>query len=162
MTEAYYVILGWLLGVLSMLFSEWIQAKKDEHKKEIDIISDNLKFIFSTGNVYNNFRTDKLVFEKMRDEFPERSSELERKMYENFDKNLKEDFFPQLMFHSFQLKRLKDKSFWKDFETIMSNYEELGKVIMAQEKEEVISNLNSKIMNLKKKYIEKCHTKTKI
>ena len=59
-------------------------------------------------------------------------------MYENFDKNLKEDFFPQLMLHSFHLKRLKDKSFWKDFEVIMDNYEELGKLIMAQEKEEVI------------------------
>ena len=119
MKEAYYVFLGWLLGVLSMLITEWIQAKKDKHTKEIDIISDNLKFIFNAGNVYNNFRTDKVVFEKMRNEFPERSSELERKMYENFDTNLKEDFFPQLMFHSFQLKRLKDKSFWKDFEIIM-------------------------------------------
>jgi len=162
MKEAYYIILGWSLGVISMLVSKWIQAKEDEQKKEIDIISDNLKFLFSTKQVYNNFRTDKLVYEKMRNEYPERSSELETKMYENFDKNLKEDFFPQLMFQSFQLKRLKDKSFWKDFQKIMSGYEELGQVIMAQEKEEIISSINSKIMNLKKKYIEKCQIKSNI
>lgn len=162
MKEAYYIFLGWFLGVLSMLISKWIQANKDEHKKEIDIISENLKFIFSAGNIYNNFRTDKVVFEKMRKEFSGRPSDLERKMYEAFDKNIKEDFYPQLMFHSFQLKRLKDKSFWKSFEIIMNNYEELGKLIMAQETEEVISNVNSKIMNLKKQYIKKCHTKAKI
>lgn len=162
MPKEYYLILGWLLGILSMLAREWIQERKEEQKKEIDIISDNLKFIFTTGNLYNNFRTDKVVFEKMSKAFPEKSSELERTMYENFDKNLKEDFFPQLMFHSFQLKRLKDESFWKDFEVIMNNYRELEDIIMAQEKEEIISNLNSKINDLKKKYIEKCHAKTKI
>ena len=162
MTKEYYIILGWILGILSMLVRELIQERKERHKKEIDIISENLKFIFNTGNLYNNFRTDKVVFEQMREAFPEKSSELERKMYENFDKNLKEDFFPELMFHSFQLKRLKDKSFWKDFEVIINNFEELGKGIMAQEKEEVISNQNSKINDLKKKYVEKCHEKTKI
>jgi len=162
MQKEYYIILGWLLGILSMLVKEWIQTRKEEQKKEIEILSDNLKFIFSTGNLYNNFRTDKLVFEKMCKSFPEKSSELERKVYENFDKNIKEDFFPQLMFHSFQLNRLKDKSFWADFEIIMNNYEELGKLIMAQEKDEIILNQNTKINGLKKKYIEKCHAKTKL
>ena len=83
-------------------------------------------------------------------------------MYDDFDKNIKEDFFPQLMFHSFQLKRLKDKSIWADFDVIMNNYEGLGKLIMAQEEDEIISNLNSKLNGLKKIYIEKCHTKTKL
>ena len=162
MPKEYYLILGWLLGIFSMLIREWIQTRKEEQKKEIDIISDNLKFIFSTGNLYNNFLTDKVVFEKMCKAFPEKSSELERKMYEDFDKNIKENFFPQLMFHSFQLKRLKDNSFWVAFEVIMNNYEELGKLIMAQEKDEIISNQNSKINDLKREYIKKCHSKTKL
>lgn len=162
MKEAYFIFIGWLLGLLSMFVMKWIQAKEEERKKEIDIISDNLKFLFSTKQVYNNFRTDKLVYEKMRSEYPERAPELETKMYENFDKVLQEDFFPQLMFQSFQLKRLKDKSFWKDFEKIMSGFEELGQVIMAQEKEEIISHKNSKIMDLKKRYIEKCQIKSNI
>jgi len=162
MSKEYYIILGWLIGILSMLIRELIQAKKEEKEKEFDILSDNLKFIFDTGNLYNNFKTDKVVFENMQKVFPEKSSELERKMYEDFGKNIKENFFPQLMFYSFQLKRLKNKSFWTDFEVMMENYEKLGKLIMAQEKDEVISKLNSKINNLKKQYIEKCLAKTKM
>jgi len=83
-------------------------------------------------------------------------------MYENFDNEIKEKFFPQLLFHTFQLKRLQDKSFWKNFETIMKNYEELGKLIMAQESEDVILRLNVKINNLNKAYINKCLAKTKV
>jgi hypothetical protein len=96
----------------------------------------------------------------MRHEFPEKSSELERKIYERFDKEIEKDFFPQLMFHSFQLKRLKDKSFWELFEKIMQSYEEFGKAILGQATEDVILKLNTEIMNSKKSFIERCHTKT--
>ena len=78
-----------------------------DKSREIDIISDNLKYLFSTGQIYNNFLTDKLVYEQMRSKYPEKSSKLVRKMYENFDANIKEDFFPQLMFQSFQLLKQK-------------------------------------------------------
>ncbi len=162
MKEVSYIFLGFLFGVLSMLISKWVQSKEEDRKKEIDIISDNLKYLFSTGQIYNNFLTDKFVYEQMRSEYPEKSSELVKKMYENFDANIKEDFFPQLMFQSFQLKRLKDKTFLKEFETIMSNYEKLGNAIQAQENEEVITTIKAKIMDLSKKYINKCHVKTKI
>lgn len=94
-------------------------------KKEIDIISENLKYLFRTGQVYNNFLTDKSVFERMRSQYPEKASELMKKMYENYDNSIKEDFFPELMFQSFQLRRLKDQSFWQDFESLMKNYEAL-------------------------------------
>ncbi|MHB8789206.1 MAG: hypothetical protein ACYDBT_04935 [Desulfobulbaceae bacterium] len=162
MTEAYFVFLGWLLGVLSMLISELIQARKDTKQKELDILSEILQFLFSAGQLYNNILTDKSVFDKMRIEYPAKSSELEKKMYENFDNSIKEDFFPKLMFHSFQLKRLKDKSFWKDFEKIMNSFEILGKAIVEQKNEEMISSQLHNFMNLKKNFIEKCLVKTKI
>lgn len=162
MKEVIYIFLGFLFGVLSMLISKWVQSKEEDRKKEIDIISDNLKYLFSTGQIYNNFLTDKLVCEKMRSEYPEKSSELVGKMYENFDASIKEDFFPQLMFQSFQLKRLKDKSFWKEFENVMSNYEQLGNAIQAQESEEIITPIKAKILELTKQYITKCHAKTDV
>ena len=162
MTKEYYLIIGWLLGILSMLIREKIQEIKERRQKELDIISDNLKFIFHTRNVYNNFHVDKKRFEHLGQSFPEKSSKLEKEMYENFDNEIKEKFFPQLLFHTFQLKRLQDKSFWKNFETIMKNYEELGKLIMAQESEDVILRLNVKINNLNKAYINKCLAKTKV
>jgi hypothetical protein len=159
MDKVYLIILGWALGIFSMLISNWLQTKKENRKKEIDIISENLKYLFNTGQIYNNFLTDKLVYEKMSNEYPEKSSELERKMYENFDMSIKEDFFPQLMFQSFQLKRLKDKSFWKEFEEIMNNYELLGNAIHAQESEEKINTIKAKILDLTKQYATKCHAK---
>ena len=107
MEKISFIFIGWALGILTMLISKWIQRKDDQQKKEIDILSETLKFLFSTKQIYNNLHTEKLVFEKMRHEFPEKSSELERKIYERFDKEIEKDFFPQLMFHSFQLKRLK-------------------------------------------------------
>lgn len=161
MTEAYFIFLGWFFGILTMLVSAWIQERKDNQQKELDIISENLKFLFNAGQVYNDFLTDKSVFEKMRISYPEKASELERTMYENFDKNLQQDFFPQLMFHSFQLKRLKDKSFWEEFEKIMNNYEELGKEIMAQENEKKVTTLWQRSMNFKKDFVSKCLDKTK-
>ena len=140
--------------------SKWLQSRDDQKKKELDIISDTLKFLFSTRQIYNNLVTEKLVFEKMRHEFPEKTSELERKIYERFDKEIEKDFFPQLMFHSFQLKRLEDESFLNGFQKIMMGYEELGKAILGQATQDIISKLNTEVMNSKKLFIEKCQTKT--
>lgn len=162
MEREYYLILGWLFGVLSMLVREKIQERKERQQRELDVISETLKFLFRSRNIYNNFHVDKKRYEQLGKAFPEKSSELEREMYENFDKDIKEEFFPQLMFQSFQLKRLKDKTFWGEFEIIMNKFEELGKLILAQENEDVIQDLSLEINDLKKGYIKKCLAKVQI
>ena len=65
MTKISYLIIGWLIGILSILIREKIQEIKEIRRKELDIISDNLKYIFHTRNVYNNFHIDRIKFDKL-------------------------------------------------------------------------------------------------
>jgi len=162
MSQIGYIILGWLLGILSILIAQWIQTKKDKKKKEIEILSETLKYLFKTKQTYNNLLTDKSVLDKTRKEIPQKSSELERQMYENFDKNIKKDFFPELMFHSFQLKRLEDKSFSKDFGIVMNKFETLGNRIMEQSSRDMISEINTETLELMKVFVEKCNAKAEL
>ena len=162
MKQIGYVFLGWLLGVLSMLITKWLQAREDRHNKEIDIISEVLTYLFKIRQTFNNFLTDRLLLEKVQKEFPEKAREIEKKMYARFDDELSRDFFPRLMFHSFQLKRLEDKTFWKDFESLMDKCEELGKTIMDTTGFEKITKLNEDILGLMKNFVEKCLAKAKV
>lgn len=145
-----------------MLIARLIQSKEDKNKKEIEILSETLKYLFKTKQTYNNLLTDKSVLDKTRKEYPKKSSEIERRMYENFDKDIKYDFFPELMFRSFQLKRLDDKSFFKDFEIVMNKFEILGNRIMEQSSKDIISEINIETMKLMKAFVEKCHAKAKL
>lgn len=162
MSQIGYLILGWLFGILSMLIARWIQTKEEKKKKEIEILSETLKYLFKTKQTYNNLLTDKSVLDKTRNEFPKKSSELERQMYESFDKDIKKEFFTELMFHSFQLKRLEDKSFYKDFEIVMNKFETLGNRIMEQSSKDVISEINTETLGLMKAFVEKCNMKAKL
>ena len=162
MSQIGYITLGWLFGILSMLIARWIQTKEEKKKKEIEILSETLKYLFKTKRICNNLLTDKSVLDKTRKEFPQKSSELERQMYESFDKDIKKDFFPELMFHSFQLKRLEDKSFYKDFEIVMNKYKILGDRIMEQSSKDVISEIDIETLELMKAFVEKCNVKAKL
>jgi hypothetical protein len=162
MSQVGYIILGWLLGILTMLITLWIQTKAEKEKKEIEILSETLKYLFRTKQTYNNLLTDKSALDKTRKEFPQKASELERLMYENFDKDIKEGFFPELMFHSFQLKRLDDKSFLRDFDIVMNKFETFGNRIMEQSNNDVISDINTETLELMKAFVEKCNAKAKL
>ena len=162
MSQVGYIFIGFLFGVLSMLIARWLQAKEYKKNYEIEIISDTLKYLFSTKQKYNNLLTDRSVFEKTLKEFPEKSNEIEKQMYEKFDREIEKDFFPQLMFHSFQLNRLEDKSFWKDFEKMMAKYEAFGKMIIEQAEMVRISQQNTELMALTKNFVDKCLAKAKV
>jgi hypothetical protein len=162
MSQVGYLLLGWLLGILSMLISKWLQSREDKQKMELEILSETLKYLFKVKQIYNNLVTDKSVLDKVIQQFPQKAANLEKQMHENFDKDIKKEFFPDLMFHSFQLKRLDDKSFWKDFERVMNEFEALGNSIVEKANEPVISEHNTRTLELMKAFIEKCNTKTKL
>ena len=156
------IILGWLLGILSMFIVLRIQSKENKKKKEIEILSETLKYLFKTKQTYDNLLTDKSVLDKTRKEFPQKSSEFERHMYESFAKNIEKDFFPEMMFHSFQLKRLEDESFYKNFEIVLNKFETLGNRIMKESSKEMISEINTETMESIKAFFVKCNAKTKL
>jgi hypothetical protein len=162
MSQVGYIFLGWLFGILSMLIAKWIQTKDEKKKKEIEILAETLKYLFKTKQIYNNLLTDKSTHEKIIKEFPKESSNLERQMYENFDRDIKNNFFPELMFHSFQLKRLDDKSYWKDFENVMNEFEALGKAVFEKSDMDSIFKRNDEINKLMSSFVGKCNSKAKV
>ena len=156
------ILFGWMLGILSTLFIRWLQKKEDNKKRELDILSDTLKYLFKIRQTYNNLVTDRKVIEKLSKEYPQKISELETKMFERFDREIADSFFPNLMYHSFQLKRLQDQSFWKDFENLMNKYNELTDMTLGRKDKENYSERNKEMMMLVKDFINKCISKTKI
>ncbi|MBA4391743.1 MAG: hypothetical protein C0399_12520 [Syntrophus sp. (in: bacteria)] len=162
MSQIGYLFLGWLLGVLSMLIAKLLQHREDRQKKEVEIISEVILYLFKVRDSFNSVLSDRLVLEKSKNLFPDKIQELERNIYTRIDTEFLKDFFPNLMFHSFQLKRMKDKTLWKDFEALMGKYEELGKTLMDMADASVIDKLNRDIMSLTKGYVEKCLIKTKV
>jgi len=145
-----------------MFIARWIQTKEEKKTKEIQILSDTLKYLFKTKQTFNSLLTDKSLLDKTLKEFPQKSSKVEKMMYENLYKDIKKDFFPEVMFQSFQLKRLKDKSFYTEFEIIMKNFELLGDKIMEEANDDVIFEINTETLNLMKSFIEKCNAKAKL
>jgi hypothetical protein len=162
MTQIAYILFGWVLGIVSMLFSRWLQTREDRRKKEIDIISEVLTYLFKIRQTFNNLFSDRMVLEQVRKQFPDRVSEMEKKMYARFDEELSRDFFPNLMFHSFQLRRIEDQTFWKDFESLMKKCEDLGKTTMGEVQLGKVVKLNEDILDLMKSFTEKCIAKTKL
>jgi len=157
-----FIFLGWLFGIATMLIARWLQAKEERRNKEIDIISGSLKFLFEARQMSNNLRLDKMLVEKSRTEFPQKTKELERELFTRFDKEMEKDFFPALMFQSFQLKRLKDKTLWKDFEALMNKLDDVVKMSIGQMDDTNLLAANSEVMTLQKKFIDKCLAKTRV
>lgn len=162
MTQIGYILLGWVLGIVSMLVTRWLQTREERRIKEIDIISGVLSYLFKIKQTFNNLLTDRMVLEQVRKQFPDRVPEMERKMYARFDEELSKDFFPNLMFHSFQLRRIEDQTFWKDFEGLMNKCEDLGKTSMGAIELGKVVKLNEDILELMKSFTEKCIAKTKL
>jgi hypothetical protein len=162
MTQIGYILIGWILGVVSMLISRWLQTREDRRKREIDIICGVLSYLFKIRQVFNDLLTDRRVLEEVRKQFPDKVSEMERKMYARFDDELSKDFFPSLMFHSFQLRRIEDQGFWQDFENLMNKCGDLSKTAMGAIEFDKILELNEDILRLMKNFTEKCIEKTKV
>ncbi|MCP3874878.1 MAG: hypothetical protein GY699_17215 [Desulfobacteraceae bacterium] len=162
MSKIGLIVLGWILGILSTLFARWLQTKEEKKKKELEIISETLKYLFKIRQTYNNLVADTKVTKELSKKYPEKAPVLEAKMLEAFNKDIANDFFPNLIFHSFQLKRLKDQSFWQDFEYLMNKYDALTEMTLGKRKKENYSERNKEMMDLMKNFIDKSIAKTKV
>jgi len=60
------------------------------------------------------------------------------------------------MFHSFQLKRLRDRSFRKEFEEVMRLRESFARMLFEEKDEKVCAELDEQYKNKKCSFIEKC------
>lgn len=158
----WYIVLGWLFGLLTVSFTNWLQTKEERKRKENEIISGSLKFLFRTRQTMNNLKTDKMIIENSRKAFPEKTEEFEKQMLSRFDNEIQNNFFPELMFHSFQLKRLKDKTLWKDFEDIINKFNTFVDMAIGAIDDTNFLEADSAVMVSKKNYITKCLAKLEV
>ena len=152
---------GVFIGAIPTFSLYWQQLSNQKKEAEISIISDTLYYIFKSNNSANNLLTDKMFLDKCKKEWPDKIAQTEKKMYLNFDSEIQKDFFPNLMLHSFHLKRLSDQSFWKDFENLMNVYQCFTKMVMDQKEEKEYSVLDKQYKSMMKEFIEKCIKKAK-
>jgi hypothetical protein len=153
---------GVFIGAIPTFILYWQQLTNQKKETEIKIISDTLNYIFKINNSANNLLTDKMFLDKCKKEWPDKISHAEKKMYLNFDSEIQKDFFPNLMLHSFHLKRLSDQSFWKDFENLMNIYQNFTQMVMDQKEEKEYSVLDKQYKSMMKEFVEKCIKKAKI
>ena len=153
---------GVFIGAIPTFILYWQQLSNQKEEAGIRIISDTLYYIFKSNNSANNLLTDKKFLDKCKKEWPDKIAQVEKTMYLNFDSEIQKDFFPNLMLHSFHLKRLSDQSFWKDFENLMNVYQRFTKMVMDQKEEKEYSVLDKQYKSMMKGFVEKCIKKAKI
>jgi hypothetical protein len=155
---------GLLLGVIITVISAefFLHRRKKEsanlQKQSQDraIVRDTLKFFFHANDVLNDLWVDKEVWFKFHKEVPEKSFEFEQRMVRRFDDSTRNDFFNELMFHSFQLKTVGDASLSEEFDALMSTLKELsGRLLLAKTIEEY-ADLDKRYNEQKKNFLAKC------
>lgn len=128
------LLIGVLIGAIPTFILYRQQLINQNKEAEISIISDTLHYLFKSNNSLNNLLTDKMFLDKCKKERPQNVIQAENAMYSNYDGDVQKDFSPNLMVHSFHLKRLSESSFWKDFENLMNIYQNLTKMLMDQKR----------------------------
>lgn len=169
-SQLLFISFGALIGALLSFFAteitSWRQRKYSKIEKEDDlkneIIGGALKFLFKSADVINDLWADRELLEKVKKDFPEKQSLVEQKMFKRFHANISQDFFNELNFHSFQIKRLTDRSIWQDFEKLMNKSRELTKFLADLKPLDECKLFDVEYKNLKKDFVENCIKLTKI
>ncbi|MBM9512018.1 hypothetical protein [Desulfogranum marinum] len=159
MNEIYYLIIGWLMGILTMLINKWLDSFKERKKHENKILSECLIFIFAARDMYNEMAICLASLHEMGEKYPEKRNQLEIDLYNEAESVKEKQFFPKLMLQSFQLQTLQDETFYPLFEKIMSEYQILHESIVSHKTMEEVDIINKKILELTKKFIEKSKAK---
>lgn len=155
---------GLLAGVVvTVIIAEFfLRRRKDEAasaQKQLhdrSVIRDALKFFFRANDVLNDLWVDKEMWFKFHKEVPEKHFEFEQRMIRRFDDSTRNDFFNELMFHSFQLKTVSDPALSGEFEALMGTFKELsGRLLLAKTPEEY-ADLDKRYNEQKKSFLEKC------
>lgn len=156
------LLFGLFTGILTSLIPIYIQQQLNKREKEIKILSDTLMYLFKSKQIYENFYNDRLDLEEAREKNHSKVEQLQKIMFHNFDNEISKNFFPNLMHCSFQLKRIRDKRFWKKFEIIFNKYGDLSEMIMKNNDISEISTYKNEIRDSIKDFVDMCHGIAKI
>lgn len=159
MNEISYLIVGWLIGILTMLINKWIESFKERNEKENNIILDCLQFLFLAKDMHNEMRICLSSLHEFGERYPKKRNELERDLYSEAQSVKEQEFFPRLMICSFKLQTLKDGSFYELFLETISKYEKLHESIVSSKSVESADSISDDIDQLTKKFVNKSKLK---
>jgi len=166
------LVIGSILGAgLSYIATE-ISARrrsnedKEKDRKDItaDIIGNCLEFLFRLKDGLNDVATKKKTYLLLKGKFPEKAREMEKAIYQAAYDKADSGIFQELMFISYQLKRIDDPSIWKDFEELGNLYESMSNILIRnhdddfKKYDEVEYIYNNKL----KSFVDKCLNMTKV
>jgi hypothetical protein len=132
-------VIGALLSFIATELSALRQKKVSEAEKTKDetnkIIIDTCNFIFQSDDVLDNLISDKTLCEELEQKISEIGPKAEKERLEakramvkaklellkECDNRTKIDFYNKFEFHSLQIKRLKDKAIWRNFELLKNS-----------------------------------------
>jgi hypothetical protein len=111
---------GTLLGAaLGALLSFWLTNKSARNNLRNNIVADCLKFVFKMRDIINNFYIDKDTYFKLKKTDIKEAEKLYSKIFREYDDAMKEGFFTELNFYSYQVKRLNDQELLKEFVSVV-------------------------------------------
>jgi hypothetical protein len=133
------------------------QKESKEYSIQQEIIDGSLKFIFKIKDDIDNLQVKRITCLSQKEIVPVMAKDLEDQFLNEANKVLLETkFFPEFMFISYHLQRLKDDTLWQYLQKISDSYEKminiltLGEGMDEYEKNEIV------FLNLTKSFVMKC------
>jgi len=133
------------------------QKKSEEYRIQQEIIDGSLKFVFRIKDDSDKLSMKKFKYLMSKRNYPDKAKELEKKFFEDVNSIiLDRQFFPELMYFSFQLKRLKEKELWKDLEQMGDIYEKMIHILTSCEDIDEYETINAEFLTHEKDFVIKC------
>ena len=124
-----------------------------------DIIDRSLQFIFRINDDINSLHASKSSYLHAKTTFPDKQKEIES-LNKDFLKDLlriaDKKMFAEIMFVSFQLKRLQDNNLWKDFEQIGNVLEKIFNALSFSDNMDEYEATEAVFKKHVKEFVDKC------
>jgi len=141
------------------------QKESEQARIQQEVIDGSLKFIFRIKDDIDHLRASKFAYLSGKVEFPDKKKELkdlEKSFFEEAYKKIDNQMFPELMFVSFQLQRLKDSNLWKDVEQMGELYKKMFEILFSGEDIAEYAAIEAEFMKHLKEFVFKCRDISKI
>jgi hypothetical protein len=149
----------WLTRKLANVSASQLQFQKksENFRLQQEIIDMAVKFIITSNTEIDKLELKKNDYFILKGKYPSDAQELKKKFFSEIDRQIEgKGFMPEIVYISFQLKRLKNIDLWKDLDKIGATYEEMVKVLIKSEDINKYKTIHSKYADQWADFVNKC------